>query len=188
MTKQQGKSVDSTSERLKSFVTRIENLEEAKREIAEDIKDVYAEAKGTGFDAPTIREIVKLRRMSSEQRQEREALLDLYKGAMGMLDGTPLGRYAVERLNKPEVLPETESDEALESLPKEQPAVPTEEEARVQGKAAALSGHAISTNPFGAGDRNRAAWDEGWCSAAGSDGMDVPDAWRRKPKPSKGDE
>ena len=81
--------------RLRAFVERIERLEEEKRAIAEDIKEVYAEAKGTGYDTKIIRKIVSLRRQDAEKRREEEAILDIYKAALGMLDGTPLGDAAV---------------------------------------------------------------------------------------------
>ena len=70
--------------RLLSFLERIELLEEEKTELAEDIKDVYAEAKGTGFDVKTMRRIVKLRKMDAEKRREEDELLELYKSAVGM--------------------------------------------------------------------------------------------------------
>ena len=72
-------------ERLKSFIERIERLEEEKRALAADIKEVYSEAKGVGFDVKTIREIVKIRRMDEDDLDEREALLDTYKRALGMM-------------------------------------------------------------------------------------------------------
>jgi uncharacterized protein (UPF0335 family) len=71
-------------ERLKSFVERIERLEEEKRALAEDIKEVYSEAKGVGFDVKTIRQLVRLRKMDDEDRDEQEALLDLHMRALGM--------------------------------------------------------------------------------------------------------
>lgn len=71
-------------ERLKSFIERIERLEEEKAALMEDIKEVYGEAKGVGFDAKTIRKIVSLRKMDHEKRRESEELLDLYKSAIGM--------------------------------------------------------------------------------------------------------
>jgi len=71
-------------ERLKSFIERIERLEEEKAGLAEDIKEVYAELKGVGFDVKTIRKIVALRKMDGEKRREAEELLDLYKSAVGM--------------------------------------------------------------------------------------------------------
>ena len=72
-------------ERLKSFIERIERLEEEKRALAADIKEVYSEAKGAGFDIKTMREIVKIRRLDEEDLDEREALLDTYKRALGMM-------------------------------------------------------------------------------------------------------
>jgi uncharacterized protein (UPF0335 family) len=72
-------------ERLKSFVERIERLEEEKRALAADIKEVYSEAKSAGFDIKTMREIIKIRRMDEDDLDEREALLDTYKRALGMM-------------------------------------------------------------------------------------------------------
>jgi len=73
-----------SAEQLRLFIERIERLEEEKRAISDDIKDVYAEAKGTGFDAKTMRAIVKLRKMEKHHRDEAEALLDTYKAALGL--------------------------------------------------------------------------------------------------------
>lgn len=70
--------------RLKSFIERVERLEEEKAGIADDIKDVYAEAKGVGFDTKTMRKIISLRKLDSEKRREAEELLELYKAAIGM--------------------------------------------------------------------------------------------------------
>lgn len=76
---------DGSASRLKSFIERIERLEEEKAGIAADIKDVYSEAKGTGFDVKVMRQIVRLRKMESADRAEQEELIDLYKAALGML-------------------------------------------------------------------------------------------------------
>jgi len=73
------------SERLKSFIERIERLEEEKRALAEDIKEVYAEAKGVGFDVKIMRQIVKIRKMDQDELDEQETLLDVYKRALGMI-------------------------------------------------------------------------------------------------------
>jgi uncharacterized protein (UPF0335 family) len=70
---------------LRSFIERIERLEEDKAAIAADIKDVYAEAKGTGFDVKIIRQIIRLRKMEDHDRSEQEEILDLYKHALGMV-------------------------------------------------------------------------------------------------------
>ncbi|MBC7521041.1 MAG: DUF2312 domain-containing protein [Sandarakinorhabdus sp.] len=75
-----------SAEQLRLFIERIETLEEEKKGIADDIKDVYAEAKGTGFDAKTMKAIVRLRKMEAAARQEAEALLDTYKTALGLVD------------------------------------------------------------------------------------------------------
>jgi len=71
-------------DQLKSLVERIERLEEEKQALADDIKEVYAEAKGNGFDTKTLRSVVRLRKQDSAERQEQEALLELYMQALGM--------------------------------------------------------------------------------------------------------
>lgn len=71
--------------RLLSFFERIERLEEEKSALAEDIKDVYAEAKSAGFEVKIIRRILKLRKMEVETRREEDELLDLYMSAIGMV-------------------------------------------------------------------------------------------------------
>ncbi len=75
-----------SAEQLRLFIERIETLEEEKKGIADDIKDVYAEAKGTGFDTKTMKAIVRLRKMEASARAEAEALLDTYKTALGLVD------------------------------------------------------------------------------------------------------
>ena len=69
-------------EHLRSFIERIERLEEEKKALADDIREVYSEAKGTGFDTGVMRQVVRLRKMESADRQEQEAMLDLYLGAL----------------------------------------------------------------------------------------------------------
>ena len=71
------------AERLRSFLERVERLEEEKAVIAGDIKEVYAEAKGEGYDTKIPRQIIRLRKMDRAERQEQEALLDLYLSALG---------------------------------------------------------------------------------------------------------
>ena len=71
-------------DRLKSFIERIERLEEEKKALANDIKEVFAEAKGNGFDTKIMRQVVRLRKLDTADRQEQEAILDLYLGALGM--------------------------------------------------------------------------------------------------------
>ena len=73
-----------SSAKLRSFILRVEKLEEEKRSVMEDIKDVYGEAKSMGFDVKIIRKIVSLRKLEVEKRREEDELLDLYKSAIGM--------------------------------------------------------------------------------------------------------
>jgi uncharacterized protein (UPF0335 family) len=72
------------AEQLRSYIERIERLEEEKAALAGDIREVYAEAKGNGFDTKVMRQVVRLRKMDSSDRAEQEELLDLYKRALGM--------------------------------------------------------------------------------------------------------
>jgi uncharacterized protein (UPF0335 family) len=72
------------SEHLKQFIERVETLETEKAAVMDQIKEVYAEAKGTGYDVRTMRAIVRLRRMESHKRMEAEALLETYKAALGL--------------------------------------------------------------------------------------------------------
>ncbi|QHJ82727.1 MAG: hypothetical protein [Bacteriophage sp.] len=69
---------------LRSFIERIERLEEEKKTISDDIKEVYAELKGSGFDSKAVREVVRLRKKEDHERQEEEAMIELYKNALGM--------------------------------------------------------------------------------------------------------
>ncbi|MEO0497647.1 MAG: DUF2312 domain-containing protein [Pseudomonadota bacterium] len=80
--------VDATGfarEQLRSFIERVERLEEQKKEIADDIRDVFAEAKGNGFDVKVMRQIVRMRKVDASQREEEDAVRDLYMTALGML-------------------------------------------------------------------------------------------------------
>jgi uncharacterized protein (UPF0335 family) len=85
-----------SAERLKSFIERIEKLEEERKAIGGDIRDVYAEAKGGGFDVKTMRKVVALRKMDAADRDEQEAILDVYKRALGMEPGDELGPAPVD--------------------------------------------------------------------------------------------
>lgn len=73
-----------SGKRLKSFIERLERLEEEKTALADDIKDIFAEAKGTGFDTKTMRKLLRLRKMDVEKRREEDELLELYKAAIGL--------------------------------------------------------------------------------------------------------
>lgn len=74
-----------SAEHLRQFVERLERLEEEKKNIQEDLKEVFAEAKANGFDVKTIRQILRLRKIDQNDRDEQEYLLDTYKRALGML-------------------------------------------------------------------------------------------------------
>lgn len=73
------------AEQLKSIIERVERLQEEKAGIAADIKDIFAEAKGNGYDVKTLRKIISLRKKDAAERDEEEHLLDTYKRALGML-------------------------------------------------------------------------------------------------------
>ena len=70
---------------LRAFIERIERLEEEKKGLSDDIRDVFAEAKGSGFDTKIMRQVIRLRKKDSNERQEEEAILDLYMHALGMI-------------------------------------------------------------------------------------------------------
>jgi len=77
----------SAKDHLRAFIERIERLEEEKAALAEDIREVYAEAKGTGFDTKALRAIIRLRKLEDNERMEQEALLATYMHALGMIGG-----------------------------------------------------------------------------------------------------
>lgn len=79
-----GAAMTVAAGQLRAFIERVERLEEEKKTIADDIKEVYAEMKGTGFDTPAVRTLIKLRKQGAAERAEREAIVDLYKHALGM--------------------------------------------------------------------------------------------------------
>jgi len=79
-----GGSEEVNAGHLRAFIERIERLEEEKKALAEDIKDVYAEAKGNGFDVKIMRKIVSIRKQDREKRREEEEILDLYMAALGI--------------------------------------------------------------------------------------------------------
>jgi uncharacterized protein (UPF0335 family) len=74
-------------DQLKAIVERVEKLEEEKKAIADDIKDVFAEAKANGFDVKALRAIIRMRKQDADERQEHEAILETYMLALGMLKG-----------------------------------------------------------------------------------------------------
>lgn len=194
MAKKPPPNAPTSREKLKAFVERISRLEIEKKSLSDDIKDIYAEAKNDGFDPKAMRQVVKDSLKTQTERaaaRETEALVDIYRANLGLLDGTPLGEFArrkyeedlraAEAEAKREDAPGNGSSEAPEpdAPQSEAPKEPTEDDARELGRADHAAGKRIFDNPFLAGTRNRAAWDEGFCEADGSDGMDIPRAWRR---------
>lgn len=83
-------------DQLKLIIERIEKLEEERKATSDDIRDVYAEAKGNGFDARTLRKIIQLRKLDADVRAEQEMILETYMNALGMLSDTPLGQAAIK--------------------------------------------------------------------------------------------
>ena len=83
-------SEKATKDQLRSIIERIERLEEEKKTIADDIRDVYAEAKGNGYDVKALRTIVRLRKQDANERAEQEAILDTYLNALGMAMTEPM--------------------------------------------------------------------------------------------------
>ena len=77
-------STSFAAEQLKAVIERIERLEEEKKTFVDDIKDVYAEAKGNGYDTKALRTIVRMRKQDADQRHEEESIVELYKQALGM--------------------------------------------------------------------------------------------------------
>lgn len=89
-----------SNNQISSIVQRIERLEDEKSQIAEDIKEVYKEAKGNGFDPKIIKKVVSLRKMDAAKRLEEQQLIATYMDALGMLADTPLGRAAIKSVSK----------------------------------------------------------------------------------------
>ena len=83
--KEEASATKFAKDQLKSIIERIERLEEEKKTISDDIRDVYAESKGNGFDVKALRQIVRLRKQDPNERQEHETILETYMQALGML-------------------------------------------------------------------------------------------------------
>lgn len=184
----------SARERLVRLVQRLEQLQEEKEAAAMAFRDGMSDARAQGYDPGTIRVVLKLRRMTPEQRKEKRALEAIYLAALGMLEGVDLPDEARKRLDEPEQPPQPPPSPGAEDVaapapapvPPPQPSLPLKdpEEARQEGRDAAAAGKRIYDNPYPAGDPCRAAWDEGWCEEKKSNGMDTPAAYqRRQPKP-----
>lgn len=110
-----GKSDNSGRERLRSFVSRIERMEEEKKAIQDDIKEIYAEANGVGFDAPILKIIIRRRKEDAELRKERELLVEIYESA---IEGRQLDLFVKEKEENAteEVKHDPETGEIIEDV------------------------------------------------------------------------
>jgi uncharacterized protein (UPF0335 family) len=84
---------DTTNNQLQSVIERVERMEAEKAAVAEDIKQIYLEAKGNGFDTKIIRKVIAMRKKSAEEREAERAMIELY---LGQLSDTPLGRFVLQ--------------------------------------------------------------------------------------------
>lgn len=192
-------------QRLVYHVQELERLEEVKALAVADLREGFQRAKAEGYDAATLKVVLKLRKMTPSQRSERRALEAIYMAALGMLEGEPLPEEARRRLDRQlepasplEPAADTKSDDRAPvpdlSRPAHQPALVLKDpsEARQEGCDAAVAGKRIYDNPYAAGDPCRAAWDEGWCVQSKSHGMETPAAYQRRatkpPAPDKKDD
>jgi uncharacterized protein (UPF0335 family) len=179
-----GHNGGAAGDMLVEFIASIEQLEDERRRIGDEIKVVKSRARSAGFDGKVINQMLRERRMSALERQEFQALCEMYRAALGMLGGTPLGEAARKRLMGEIPRPPDPSDASTPPDPEVVDRAIDIEAARSAGRAAAREGKRIVDNPYMADDPRRAAWDEGWCAETGTDGMEVPEAWRRR-KPKK---
>jgi uncharacterized protein (UPF0335 family) len=173
---------------LVQFVEEIERLDEEKRRIADQIRQAKNGARNAGLDVKVLNQMLRERRMSPFERREYQALCEMYRAALGMLGGTPLGEAARKRLMGEIPEPPEPADASTPPAPEVVDQALDIEAARSAGRAAAREGKRIIDNPYMADDPRRAAWDEGWCAETGTDGMEVPEAWRRRKPKEKPDD
>ncbi|KQV66613.1 GapR family DNA-binding domain-containing protein [Caulobacter sp. Root343] len=190
---------------LQVFYDKVVELFAERDEINQRIAETKAAAAKRGFSKKVLNNVLRRAKLTPEQREEEDALTQIYEGALGMLGGTPLGEAALRRLSeerkrRPEggddedsELPFSDDDEqeppggASGDVVADDPVVEdSQDEARAKGAAAAQSGQPVLANPYKPRTKQRGWWDEAWCQASGSDGMDIPEAWRPTPKPKKG--
>lgn len=183
-----GHNGGAAGEMLAEFIASIELLEDERRRIGDEIKAVKSRARSAGFDGKVLNQMLRERRMSALERQEFQALCEMYRAALGMLGGTPLGEAARKRLMGEMPTPPDPADASTPPAPETVDLTMDLEAARSAGRAAAREGKRIIDNPYMADDPRRAAWDEGWCAETGTDGMEVPEAWRRRKPKKKSDD
>lgn len=181
---------------LREFVDGLVGIAEEAQSLKDRASEINARAKARGFDVKALKKIVKEALeddAAKADRHETEQIVEVYRAALGMLDGTPLGEAARDRLSRHD----DQDDDGDGEGPAERPAAAaiTAEDiaaAREEGREACRVGKVVTDNPYTARDPRRAAWDEGWCFEGNSDGMDIPEAFRRrkpaKDEPAKGDD
>ena len=98
--KEEAPATKFAKDQLKAIIERIERLEEEKKTISDDIRDVYAEAKGNGYDVKALRTIVRMRKQDAEARQEHETILETYMQALGMLSGVSRQAFPAGKLGQ----------------------------------------------------------------------------------------
>lgn len=186
-------------DRLVRLIQKIERLEAAKQAAGDALRDAFTDAKGSGYDPSTLKAVLRLRKLTPEEREERRALEAIYLAALGMLEGDSLPDDARRRLDEQDSATPTpgrsSGPQAKGENLTEAPAPPPQmrmnlkdpQEAHQEGRDASAEGKRIYDNPFPAGDPCRGAWDEGWCAQQKSHGMDTPAAYRRRSKPDKKD-
>jgi len=194
------KGPQGAGDEIRLLVERAMRIREEIKEHNLDLKDVFAEAKGRGFDPKPLKRLVSWLEKDPTKRREEDAILELYKTAIGAGDGSlsDAARAFISERRK------TDDDDQLDAFaaPKEKGGGDvstdfgddlsdkplTEEDARKLGAEAQKAGRPVTANPFKAGDERRQAWDEAWCGSSGSDGMDIPPELRPKAKPKKDDD
>ena len=169
-------------EHLKGYVNRIERLEEEKRGLADDIKEIYSAAKASGLDPKIMRKLVALRRREASEVDEETALLETYQRALGMLADTPLGRAATRgqfgevAASEPEPAPEPKPAQPKAAPKAKSVKIETSSPPRELGRAAGLAGRPGATNPYppltDERDAWQAAWIEAWNERRGADPED----------------
>lgn len=178
--------------RLQCVIDDLEELLREKAEIDERIKERKKEAKAEGFSVKTIDTVLKRRKKKPEVVAEEDELVDLYEAN---IDGRELGSAGRRRLERtrreeqPDLFTGDDGDDddasASSPRPSDQSCDDSEDIARGKGAAAATAGQKVTSNPYPAGSPQRGWWDDAWCAASGSDGMDIPDAFKPTPKPRK---
>ena len=202
MTKVGSNGGGGVGQELRLLLERVQRLRVEQKELKLDEKDVFNEAKGRGYDPATMKRVLKWLDTDPNKRREAAALDEVYKAALGMGDGSlsdlardflsgkrpgaddddgQLDAFKTPAEGKGGAAVSTDFGDDLSDKPL------TVEDAAKLGAEAAKGGRPVTANPFKAGDERRAAWDEAWCGALGSDGMDIPVELRPTPKPPKDD-